>query len=300
MTAIKESTGDRIFNAFVLGLATFLALIVMYPLIYIVSCSVSDPNLVATGQIWLLPKGLNIDGYVRVFQDKNIMTGYANTIMYTVGGTLINLAMTLTCGYALSKNTLPGKALIITYLFITMYFSGGLIPSFVLINKLGLYNTFWVMIIPSMVGIWNIILVRTFIRNIPYSLQESALIDGANEFQILWKIIMPLSTAILAVLALYSLVGSWNSYFSSMIYQPNRDLHPIQMYMRRVLLYGEQSLMDKNTNQLYTVEAEHPPAGTMTQLKYAAIIFTNLPIICSYPFLQKYFIKGVMIGSLKG
>jgi len=297
MSVTHESTGDRIFNGFCLALATLLMLVVLYPLIYIVSCSFSDPTLVATGKIWLLPKGLNLDGYIRVFQDKNIMTGYMNTVIYTVGGTSINLLFTLMGGYALSKKTLPGKTIIITYLFITMYFSGGLIPSYLLIRSLGLIDNRLLMFIINAVSIYNLLICRTFFQTIPMDIEEAATIDGAPIFRVFWQIVIPLSKALIGVMVLYYAVGHWNSYFSAMIYLKTESKMPLQLFLRRILVLEEilSSMADLGDDDRI-MRAEQ----LKMLLKYSVIIISSLPFLVIYPFLQKYFDKGVMLGSVKG
>lgn len=292
---IKET--NKIADIFIYGIAAFAALITIYPFIYIFSMSISDPNEVIKNSIFLLPRGFSLEAYKFLVKNIYLWRSLFNSILYTSIGTVCNLVMALLAGYPLAKPRLVMKKIINIYLVIPMYFSGGLIPGFILITQLGLYNTFWVMIIPSMISIWNVILVRTYIKSIPYSLQESAIIDGASEFRILTSIIVPLVKPIIAVICLYTAVGIWNDYFTAMIYMPNRDLHPLQMYMARVLIFNETSLAE--TKKTVGQEIEVMKLGTITQLKYAVIIFTNIPIIILYPFLQKYFIKGVMIGSLK-
>ena len=297
MAAIKETNGDRIFNAFCVTLATILMLIVIYPLIYIVSCSFSDPELVATGKVWLFPVGLNVEGYIRVFQDKNIMTGYANTVLYTLGGTLINLALTLPGGYALSKKTMPGRTLIVTYLFITMYFSGGLIPSYLLVKSLGLLDSRLLMFIISAVSIYNLLIARTFFQAMPAEIEEAATIDGASTLRVFLQIILPLSKALIGVMVLYYGVAHWNSYFAAMIYLRTEAKMPLQIFLRKILI-----LEDLAANMAAQGDDErilHAERLKML-LKYSVILVSSLPVLVIYPFLQKYFDKGVMLGSIKG
>lgn len=297
MGRIKESKGDKAFALINLFFITLLMLIVLYPLIYILSCSISDPNLVGAGKVWLLPKGLTLEGYKRVFRDENIMIGYGNTIFYTVFGTLINLCMTLTAGYALSKNTLPGRGLIMGYLLFTMYFSGGMIPSYLIVKKLGLLNTRTVLLVIGAVSVYNLIITRTFFQGIPKDLEEAAFIDGCSTSRTFVQIVIPLSKALIGVMTLYYGVGHWNSYFSALIYISDISKKPLQIFLREILITEQMSLAMAGTvseEKLYEMEQlKH-------LLKYAVIIVSSLPVLILYPFLQKYFDKGVLLGSLKG
>jgi putative aldouronate transport system permease protein len=222
---------------------------------------------------------------------------YTYTLLYVVSGTALMLITSVMGAYPLLEKNLFGRKILVYYLIIPMYFSGGMIPSFLLISKLGIYNTVWAMILPGAVGIWNIILTRTYFTSIPVTLKESAFIDGANHFTILFRIYLPLSKPILAVIAIYTVVGIWNSWFNAMIYLPNVELQPLQMYLRRVLV--EQSV-DLTRLPASAQEEAFLRKMSSLQLRYSMIIFTTLPVIFIYPFFQKYFIKGAMLGSLKG
>jgi len=293
---INESIGDRFFNIINLIFVTIFFLIVLYPLVYILSCSVSDPSLVGSGDVWLFPKGINIDGYERVFQDKNILTGYSNTIFYTFFGTLINLIMTLTAGYALSKKTLPGRNLIMTYLFITMYFSGGLIPTYLIVKNLGLINTRLILLIIGAVSVYNIIICRTFFQSVPHELEEAAQIDGMSHSKIFFHIVIPISKALIGVMALFYGVAHWNSYFSAMIYIIDDSKKPLQLFLRTILVNEQMSSAMAGVDSEMRYETEK----LKQLLKYSVIIVSSLPVLIAYPFLQKYFDKGVLVGSLKG
>lgn len=297
MYHIKETGSDRVFYILNIILVTLLMLIVMYPLIYIVSCSISSPELVSEGKIILLPKGITLAGYKRVFRDENIMIGYRNTIMYTILGTLLNLFLTLPTGYALSKKEMPGRNFLMVYFLITMYFSGGMIPSFLLVRSLGLYNTRTILIISGAVSVYNIIICRTFFAGIPKELEEASIIDGCSFFRTFLLIILPISKALLGVMVLYYGVGHWNSYFSALIYVNDDRKKPLQLFLRKILI----------TEQLSAAMAENTDADLLTEslrlkelLKYSVIIVASLPVLIIYPFLQKYFDKGVLIGSIKG
>ncbi len=282
----------------IVGTAAFVT---VWPFLYVFSMSISDPREALKQTVWLFPRGLSLDSYKRVFFNPSLWLSYRNTIFYTTVGTVLNVIMGMISAYPLSKRRLFMRKFFVVFLIIPMYFSGGLIPYFVVISKLHLYNTIWVMILPGMLSIWNVILIRTFFKVLPESLQESAVIDGAGEFTILAKIIVPLSKPIIAVVALYSAVGIWNSWFNAMIFLPNTKLQPLQLYLTRVLIFDLASLSSANSGSRAAEFLEKAQMqASVLQLKYAAIIFTSLPIICLYPFLQKYFIKGALVGSLKG
>ena len=277
-----------------------LSLIFLYPFWYVVVCSITDPSLLrgSTGFV-LLPKGITFAGYRVCFRNPNIWSGYYNTLIYVVSGTFISMVLTTLGGYALSRPGLMLKKPIMILITITMFFSGGLVPTYMLVQNLGMINTRWAIIIPGALSTYNMIVMRTSFQGIPSELLESAKMDGANDFRILWSIVLPTSKAMLAVIALFYAVGMWNSWFSASIYLQNRDLFPLQIILQEILIQnstigagtvGAEVLQGLNQSDYYT----------RTLLQYATIIVSSLPIICLYPFLQKYFVKGVMIGSLKG
>jgi len=292
----KISNGSTIVNAIFYIVAAILCLITLYPMYYVLIMSISDPIEVAAMRVNLYPKGLYLDSYKIIIGDAKMWKAYANTIIYVVSGTFLTCLTSVMAAYPLTARNLIGRKWVVRFLIIPMYFSGGLIPTFLLMNKLGLYNNRLAIIIPGAVSIWYIILTRTYFMTLPGSLRESAFMDGANNFQILFKIYVPLSKPILAVIAIYSLVGIWNSWFNAMIYLPNEELHPLQMYLQRVLI---QQTVDLKQLPMEDVKEAIAMMLSNTQLKYSMIIFTTLPIIFTYPFFQKYFIKGAMLGSLK-
>lgn len=292
---MKKKKKIELFDVIVHIITVFLMMIVLYPLILVLSNSVSDPGMVASGQVLLLPKGINFDGYQAVFQDKNIMTGYANTIFYTFFGTIINLLVTVPAGYALTKSTLPGKNFFVTLFMITMYFSGGMIPTFLLVQSLGLYNTRWVLLILGAFSTYNCIICRSFFSAMPKELEESAEIDGCSPLGTFVKIVLPLSKALLGVMVLYFAVGHWNSYFSAMIYLREDKMQPLQVFLRRILILA-QSALELEVSE----EFAQSMADREALLRYSTIVVSSLPLLIIYPFLQKYFDKGVMIGSVKG
>ncbi len=288
----------EVFDYIVIAISLLLVLLVVYPLILILSNSISDPALVAKGEVLLFPKGIQWDGYLYVFQDKDIMTGYLNTIFYTVTGTIINLLVTVPAGYVLSKSReeVPGNKLFMTLFMITMYFSGGMIPTFLLMNSLGLYNSRWALLILGAFNTYNCIICRSFFSAMPKELEESASIDGARPLVTFAKIVMPLSKALLGVMVLYFAVGHWNSYFNAMIYLQEDSKKPLQVFLRRILVLAKQQAdMDAMAAEYGASMAE-----TEALIRYCVIVVSALPLLVIYPFLQKYFDKGVMIGSVKG
>ena len=275
----------------------FVCFITLYPMFYVFILSISDPVAAAGMKVYFWPKGLYFRAYSVLATDGRMWRAYGYTIFYVISNTVLVILTSITCAYPLTSKKLVGRKFVVAFLLIPMYFGGGLIPSFLLISKLGLYNTVWALIIPSCFNIWYIILTRTFFAGIPESLRESARIDGANNFSILARIYVPLSKPILAVVGIYTIVNVWNSWFPSMVYQPDTAIQPLQMYLRRVLI--EQTV---DLTKLTQAEAEAMARLKLSnnQLKYSMIIFTTLPVIFTYPFFQKYFVKGVMLGSLKG
>ncbi len=286
---------DRLFDICNKILIWFFIIIIAYPLIYIINASISDPTMVNTGQMWLWAKEVTFEGFQRVFENKNIWIGYRNTIFYTLLGTFINLAFTLPAAYALSRRDLRGKGIVMALLVFTMFFEGGLIPTYLLIRDLGMINTIWTMVIPNAVAVWNVIVTMTFFKvTIPRSLEEAAEIDGASIFRIFFQIVLPLSAPIIAVMGLFYGVGHWNQYFSAMIYLHDKELFPLQLFLREILVQQQTAdlLMESG-------EAMAEQAKVASIIKYAVMIVSAAPLLIVYPFLQRFFIKGVMIGSLK-
>lgn len=295
--AIKEPRGDRIFGAVVFVIVTLLMLIVLYPLIYVLSCSVSSPTAVGAGEVVLLPKGFTLMGYKRVFQEPDILLGYKNTLFYTIIGTAINLFVTVPAGYMLSKKDVPGRNLFMFLFMFTMYFSGGMIPSFLLVKSLHLYDTRAVLVILGAFSTYNCIICRTFFAALPQELEEAAAIDGCSTVRTFVQIVLPLSQALLGVMVLYFAVGHWNSYFNAMIYVNNEKYKPLQLILRRILILEQASSnMMEGGGDEYAAEQ----FKLKELIKYSVIVVSSLPVLVLYPFLQKYFAQGVMIGSIKG
>ncbi|MFE6075531.1 carbohydrate ABC transporter permease [Paenibacillus sp. NPDC057886] len=293
---LVESRGDRIFNIVNHFLLIIITLIVIYPLVFVLSASFSDPQAVLRGEMFLWPKGINFHSYEKIFQNKDILRGYSNTLIYTLVGTLINLVMTILAAYPLSRKDFIGRNAIMALFVFTMFFSGGLIPTYMLIKNLGMLNTFWVMIIPNAVSIWNIIIMRTFFQqSIPNELHEAATIDGCSNIQTLTRIILPLSMPIIAVTILFYAVGHWNAFFNAMLYLSDKNKFPLQLILREILIQGQTNDMVKMSTES-AIKQQREVEG----IKYAVLVVANIPVLLLYPFLQRYFVKGVMIGAIKG
>ncbi|MCL2831884.1 MAG: carbohydrate ABC transporter permease [Treponema sp.] len=289
---VKYSQGDLVFQAVVLFLLTIIAVACAYPMLYVLSMSISDSVKIAVNPVLLLPRGFSLKAMALLFENPSIWRYYGNTVFYTVFGTAIRIIMTVLLAYPISRKTFGGRNPIAGFAIFTMLFSGGMIPTYIIINKLGLYNTIWSILLPGAISVYYAIITRTFFASLPDSLVESAKIDGANDFTILFKIIIPISKAILATLAIFYSVDLWNSYLPALLYLPNSNLHPLQMFLVKILINNDPQLlgsMEMGLDRLFLGD----------QLKYACIVAACLPILCVYPFFQKHFTQGVMLGSLK-
>jgi putative aldouronate transport system permease protein len=301
LSGINESSRDRVFLVFNYIFVFLAFLVVFYPLIYMISASISNPKLVGSGEMWLWPRDITFDGYKRVFENSNIWIGYSNTILYTVVGTAINLAVTLPAAYALSRKDFVGRNIFMGLFMVTMFFGGGLVPTYLLVKKLHMINTIWAIVLPSAASIWNIIVARTFFQSsLPRELQEAAQIDGCTNLRLFMKIILPLSMPIIAVMALFYGVGNWNSYFSALIYLNDAAKYPLQLVLRQILVLQEASAQGGGAMDIASASALNSKAEIAALVKYAVIIVATVPVIAIYPFLQRYFVQGVMIGSVKG
>lgn len=293
MSKIKETAGERVFHWFINIVLILTCIISLYPVLYVLAASFSNPLLVMKNEITIWPKGFTLIGYEKVFTNPDIWNGYIMTILYTVIGTVLNVLMTLLGAYPLSRKDFYGRKFWTVFITFTMFFGGGMIPAYLLIQKIHLYNNFWVMIIPVIMGTYNVIIMRTFINsNVPVELQESAVIDGANDLVILVKVVVPLSIPVMAVMCLFYGVDHWNEYFRAMIYLQDRKLYPLQLILREILV---QNIVQKNVTQ--EMLADQKVLGE--SIKYALIIVATIPILMVYPFIQKYFVKGMLIGSIK-
>ncbi len=293
---LRQSTGDKVFDGISLILLLLFTALVAYPLIYVVSASFSSTDAVIAGRIWLWPVEPGVEAYKAVFNNTSILTGYKNAFIYTFGATALTLIMTVLCGFALSRKDFFGRNIFSFLILFTMFFSGGLIPTYLLIRDLKMLDTIWPMILPNSVWPWFIILARTFMVNsIPEELYESANLDGCSVYGMLWYITLPLSGAILAVVALYCAVGNWNSYFDAFIYLSKPEMHPLQVVLRNILILNSMDI-----GQVTDLRNMASRQGMTNLLKYAIIVVSSAPLLILYPFVQKYFVKGVMIGSVKG
>lgn len=293
---IRESGGDRVFLFITYALIVLLVLAVLYPLIYVVSASLSDPKLVVSGQIGLLPKGFNLEAYRRVFLNGEIWVGYRNTILYTLVGTFVNIALTMMGAYPMARKNFAWRRGLMVFFTITMFFSGGIVPTYLLVKNLGLYNSMWALILPTAINVYNMIVARTFIETtIDEQIYESAYMDGCSNIRAFFSIVLPLSAPILAVLVLFYAVYHWNSYFEAMIYLKDRALYPLQLFLREILV------MNQSDNVMTdSIETDTSKFLVAEGVKYAVIIVSSVPILILYPLLQRYFVKGMMIGALKG
>lgn len=292
---IKSSKQDRIFDIVNYTLLTIALLCVLYPLYFIVVASISDPTMVNNGHTMLIPRGLNLNGYRKILSYDMIWTGYRNTIVYTVLGTLLNIMVTMMFAYPMSRKNFSGKKFLTFYILITMYFSGGLVPTFLVVKNMGLYDNWLIMIIMGMVNVYNVIVARTFLQsNIPEELYEAASIDGCSPAKFFFKMVLPLSKAIIAVLVLYYGIAHWNGYMNALIYLSKEKQMPLQIVLRNILIQS-----DVAANLLDAEDAMRKQQETEL-MKYSLIIVSTLPVMVLYPFLQKYFVQGVMIGSVKG
>ena len=292
---VKESLFDSIFETIVHIIIILCVLICAYPIYLVIINSFSDPNLVAQGKVFLVPLGPTLDAYKMVFKNDEIMTGYWNTLCYTVVGVGLNMLLTIPAAYALSKKDLMGGSFVMKLIVISMYFTGGLIPFYTLIKDLDLLNSWWVMPITGAVTASNLIIARTFFASgVPRELEEAAEIDGCSVLQTFLKIVLPLSKAMISVIMLYYAVARWNAYTPALYYMPRaRDLWPLQMVLRNILLEAKKSALDNTEMADYY-------AKIANQMKYAVIVVASVPLLVIYPFIQKYFEKGVMLGSVKG
>lgn len=303
MTMRQKKSRLSAFDAINILLLLLITFLCAYPLYYTVIASFSDHTAVATGQVGLWPVGFQLTAYKAVFENKQIWQGYLNTILYTVGGTLFNLALTIPTAYVMSKKRMLGHKLLTWYFLITMYFGGGMIPTYMLNKSLGLVNNPLIMVISGGLSIYNMIVTRTYYANsIPDSLYEAGRIDGSSEIGLFFRIALPLSMPIIAVMCLYYAVGHWNGYFTALIYLTKTKYQPLALVLRRILIMNEAALDEAMASDLdpYLIANAAARANLVVVMKYALVLIASLPMLIMYPFVQKYFVKGVMIGSVKG
>ena len=292
----RMTKGDKALEITFYVIISIMIVLCAYPIWYTIVASISDGDYVNSGAFILIPKGIQFKGYDYAFKQKQLWVGYGNTIFYTAFGTLFGLACTLPCGYALSRKDLPYKSIIMALFVFTMYFGGGMIPTYIVAYTLHLTNTRWILVLFGSISVYNMILVRTYCQaNIPEELRESASIDGCGNGLFFFRFVVPLAKPIVAVIALYIAVGHWNNYYNALVYTQDTTLQPLQMYLRKLLFIN------------IGVEASNDDAADVAEIKklvqvvkYCVIVLSSVPIMCVYPFLQKYFVQGVMIGSIKG
>ncbi|MFN8465889.1 MAG: carbohydrate ABC transporter permease [Caldilineaceae bacterium] len=293
-TRIRESLGDRFFMFCVYIFLFVILVIVLYPLIYVVSSSFSSPLAVSSGRVWLWPVDFSLRGYEVAFSNPQIITGYANSLYYTIFGTLISVTLTVLVAYPLSRRTLFGRSGIMIFIVFTMIFYGGLIPTYLVVKNLGMLNTRWALLIPQALAAWQVIIARTFFQvNIPEELAEAAELDGCSDLRFLWSVVLPLSKPILAVLVLMYAVGQWNAYFDALLYLKSADLYPLQLVLRSILILNTFT----SGSMEASVMIERQQLADL--LKYSLIVVGSLPVLLIYPFAQRYFVRGMLIGSVK-
>lgn len=292
---IKESWGDRFFLTGIYLFLFVILIIVAYPLLYILSSSFSSPSAVTAGKVWLLPVEFSIDGYKAVFANRAVMVGYANSVFYTVAGTTINVILTVLLGYTLSRKTFYGRNVIMMMLVFTMIFEGGLIPFYLTVRELGLTGTRWALLIPNAMAVFQVIIARTFFMStIPEELYDAALIDGSSDVNFLTRIVIPMSKPIIAVMILMYAVGHWNAYFHALIFLNSDDMMPLQIILRRILIMNQVEMASMDN------VAAQARLDLSQMLKYSLIVVASGPILILYPFIQRYFVQGMLLGSLKG
>lgn len=292
---INDTKIDKIFTTINHIVLTILLIVFLYPLIYIVSSSFSSADAVTAGEVWLWPVDFSLEGYKAVFAYKQIWTGYGNSLFYMIVGTFINITLTILAAYPLSRKDFYGRNFFMLLFLFTMLFSGGLIPNYLLVKELGMLNTRWAMIIPNAMSVFNVIITRTYFKmTIPDELHEAAKMDGCSDFRFLAKVVLPLSGPIIAVMGLFYAVGHWNAFFNALIYLRDQDYYPLQLVLNNILVQNEV-----DPEMFIDVESQAAIAGLRELLKYSLIVVASIPVLVIYPFVQKHFVKGVMIGSLK-
>jgi putative aldouronate transport system permease protein len=294
-TKIRDTGLDRVFIIFLIALLTLILAALLYPLIFVVSASISDPSAIMAGKVVLFPVGFTLKAYQAVLDYDLIWVGFSNSLFYTVVGTVVNLAVTILAGYALSRRDLVGRNFLMFLFAFTLLFNGGIVPTYLVVNQLGLINTRWALIIPQALSVWNLIITVTYFRtSIPPELLEAAQLDGCNDFQFLARVVLPLSAPIIAVLTLFYAVSHWNEYFAALLYLNKQELYPLQIMLRNILVQNQIDFT------MIDISAFAARQAMRELLKYALIVVASVPVLLIYPFVQKYFIKGIMIGAIKG
>jgi putative aldouronate transport system permease protein len=293
---IRETGVDRAFTLLNYALLTLFTLVILYPLIYVVSASFSDGAAVIAGRVWLWPVNPSLFAYEKVFSYPLIWSGYANSLYYAVVGTIVNVIMTLIAAYPLSRRDLFGRNVILGLFLFTLFFSGGLIPTYLLVRDLGMRNTRWALIIPQALSIWNLLIAITFLRaSIPHELLEASQLDGCSDLQYFFRVLLPLSTPLIAVMSLFYAIGHWNQFFAALLYLTDKDLFPLQIILRNILISSQVDMA-----MIEDIKVMAAREALRELLKYALIVVASVPVLIIYPFVQKYFVKGIMLGSVKG
>ncbi|WP_123043324.1 carbohydrate ABC transporter permease [Cohnella candidum] len=294
-TTIKESTGDKIFLAAIYTILCIVLIVVLYPLIYILSSSFSSPAAVSSGQVWLWPVDFSIKGYEALLNTPQILTGYANSLFYTSAGTLVSVTLTVMIAYPLSRKTFFGRNALMMLVTFTMLFSGGLIPTYMVVKELGMIDTRWALLIPNAVWVWQVIIARSFFQSsIPEELLEASEMDGCSDLRFIWSVVLPLSKPILAVLVLMYAVGQWNAYFDALIYLKSADKFPLQLILRSIIIQNNSG------NTVADVGTQIQRQQLSDLLKFSLIVVATLPVLLIYPFVQRFFVQGMLVGSVKG
>jgi putative aldouronate transport system permease protein len=292
---IQESVGDRLFLALVYLFLTAVLIAALYPLIFVLSSSFSSPSAVSGGRVWLWPVEATLIGYKAALQNKLIVTGYTNSLIYTVAGTLISVTATIMLAFPLSRKSFFGRGGLTVFLVFTMLFSGGLIPTYLVVKEVGMINTRWALLIPNAISVWQVIIARTFFQtSIPEELAEASEMDGCSHFRYIFSVLLPLSKPILAVLALMYAVGQWNAYFDALIYLKENSLYPLQLFLRSILIQNANIVSTIGLGQIAQKQQ------LVDLMKYSIIVLSSLPVLIIYPFVQRYFVQGMLIGSIKG
>ncbi len=294
---LSGRVSDRAFNRASVLLMSVAILAVAYPIYFIVIASVSDPNAVQNGQVLLAPSGFTLEGYERIFSDPTILRGFGNSVLYTALASTISVVLIVSGGYALSRRDLPGRRTITFLLVITLFFDGGMIPRYLVVKELGMLNTIWAMVIPAAVGVWNLLIARSFFDvTIPHELREAAQLDGASDFRFFFRIAVPLATSLIVLMAMIHVVANWNAFFDALIFLNDADKYPLQLVLRNILIQSDLSQLGATTGDIESY-AQAQRVGEL--VKYGTIVVSTLPVIALIPFLQKHFTKGALLGAVK-
>ncbi len=300
MNSRKRLKEDKIYDGIIFVILTLIFIIVAYPLYFIIISSISSPEAVSSGKVVFWPVGVTFQGYVEVFNNDQVVTGFMNSLMYTFVGVMLNLTLTMPTAYALSRDRFSGKKVVTVFYMITMFVSGGMIPTYLVVKNMGLLDSMGALILPGALGVYNMIVARTFFKmNISEELYDAAMVDGCTETRFFFQIALPLSKAIIAIMVLYYGVGHWNSYFSALLYMKSESKFPLQLVLRSILVQN-QSHLSQTVTTVAQQEAVEQKRQLMELMKYSLIIVSSMPVLIMYPLVQKHFVKGVMIGSIKG